>query len=170
MSEGKSKKFKDKQQMRSIVRVLGTDLDGDKDVFHAILRIKGVGHTFANALCKAANIDTNKKLGSFTESELNELEDVIKNPEKVGISEWLMNRRKNIENGKDLHVSGSDVVVSEKFDIQRMVDKKSYKGVRHMFGLPVRGQRTRSSFRRGKTVGVVRKGNKAASGQKKGGK
>jgi len=56
-----------------------------------------------------------------------------------------------------MHMSGVDMKVSEKFDIKAMIDKKSYKGVRHMLGLPVRGQRTKSSFRKGKTVGVVRK-------------
>ena len=59
--------------------------------------------------------------------------------------------------GKDAHLSGTDVKVAEKFDIKAMIDKKSYRGVRHMLGLPVRGQRTKSSFRKGKTVGVVRK-------------
>jgi small subunit ribosomal protein S13 len=165
MPKGKSKKpKKDKQQMKTIVRVLGTDLDGDKDVFHAILKIKGISHSFSNAICKSAKIDPKKKLGSFTESEIAELEKAIKGPLEMGVSTWLLNRRKNIEDGKNLHVSGADVEVSEKFDIQRMVDKKTYKGVRHMFGLPVRGQRTRSSFRRGKTVGVVRKSVRLAAG------
>ena len=51
---------------------------------------------------------------------------------------------------------------AKKFDIQRMVDLKTYKGIRHMLGLPVRGQRTRSSFRKGRVVGVVRKAVKLA--------
>ena len=167
MPEGKTKKHKEKQQMRTIVRVLGTDLDGDKDVFHAILKIKGIGHSFSNAICKAANIDPKKKLGSFTDNEIAELEKAMREPKEIGISAWLLNRRKNIEDGKDVHVSSSDVDVSKKFDIQRMVDKKTYKGVRHMFGLPVRGQRTRSSFRKGKTMGVVRKSARAAAGGQK---
>ena len=62
-----------------------------------------------------------------------------------------------------MHLSGTVVKVSEKFDIKAMIDKKSYKGVRHMLGLPARGQRTKSSFRKGKTVGVVRKKTRAAT-------
>ena len=158
------KKSKEKQRMRMIVRVLGTDLDGEKDVVRAILKIKGVSHSFANAICKTAKIDPRKKLGSFTESELAELEKAVKEPLEIGVSSWLLNRRKSIESGKDSHVSGQDIDVTRKFDVQRMIDKKNYKGVRHMFGLPVRGQRTRSSFRRGKTVGVIRKSVRLATG------
>ena len=142
---------------RVIIRVLGTDLDGEKGVAQAILKIKGISHSFSNAICKAAKIDPDKKLGSFTESEINELEEAIKDPLKHGVPEWIVNRRKDIESGIDMHMSSSDVVVTKKFDVQRMIDKRTYKGTRHMLGLPVRGQRTRSSFRKGRTVGVVRK-------------
>jgi len=157
------------RRMRVIVRVLGTDLDGEKDIVHAILKIKGVSHSFANAICTAAKIDSHKKLGSFTESEIAELEKAIKDPLEVGVPVWIVNRRKDIEVGKDLHVSSSDVDVARKFDVQRMIDKKTYKGVRHMLGLPVRGQRTRSSFRHGRTVGVIRKSVRLTAGGGAGG-
>jgi len=145
---------------RVIIRVLGTDLDGEKQVKTAMMKVKGVSHSLANAICKAANVKPDRKLGSFTESEIEQLEDCIKNPAKLGIPSWLFNRRKDIETGEILHVSSTDVDVTKKFDVQRMVDKQTYKGVRHMLGLPVRGQRTKSSFRKGKTVGVVKKANR----------
>lgn len=155
---------KDEKRLRVLVRVLGTDIDGEKSVKHAILKIKGVGHTFANAICKAAKVDPNKKLGSFTEGEIAELEKVIRDPIKFGVPAWMVNRKKDIETGADTHITSSDVDVTRKFDIQRMIDKKTYKGVRHMLGLPVRGQRTRSSFRRGRAVGVIRKSVRISSG------
>lgn len=167
VGEKPSKGKKEKQRMRVIVRVLGTDLDGDKKVVHAILKIKGVSYSFANAICTAAKIDPNKKLGSFTESEIAELERAIKKPLEIGVPVWIVNRRKDLESGENLHVSSSDVDVTRKFDTQRMIDKKTYKGVRHMLGLPVRGQRTRSSFRRGRAVGVVRKSVRLAATGKK---
>lgn len=160
-------RIEEKRRMRVVIRVLGTDLDGEKGVKTAILKIKGVNHTFANAICKAAKIDPSKKLGSFAESEIKELEKAISNPIEYGIPIWIVNRRKDVETGKDMHVSSSGVIVSKKFDVQRMIDKKIYKGVRHMLGLPVRGQRTRSSFRKGKTVGVVRKSARIAGAGKK---
>jgi small subunit ribosomal protein S13 len=154
----------EKHEMRVLVRVLGTDLDGEKSVGHAILKIKGISHTYGQAILKAAKIDSRTKLGAFTESELISLENAIKDPLKLGVPVWILNRRRDIETGKDMHMSSSDVDVAEKFDIQRMVDKKSYKGQRHMLGLPVRGQRTRSSFRKGHAVGVVRKSVRLAMG------
>ena len=69
----------------------------------------------------------------------------------------MVNRRKDIETGEDRHLVGVDLKFMQEQDIKRMIKIKSYKGVRHMFGLPVRGQRTRSSFRGGRTVGVIRK-------------
>ena len=158
----------DHKGMRVIIRILGTDVDGEKAVRTAITRVKGVGHTFANAICKAAKIDPKKKVGSFTESEIARLEEVIKDPIKAGVPVWLVNRRRDLEDGADKHMASADVIVSKKFDIKRLIDKKTYKGVRHMLGLPVRGQRTRSSFRRGKTVGVIRKSaRQQQSGKKK---
>ena len=139
---------------RRIIRLLATDIDGDLNVMGAMRKIKGVNFMFANAVCNVMGIDKKKKVGELSQDELKSIEDFIKNPQIPG---WLLNRRRDIETGKDMHMTSSDVPVSKKFDIQRKIDKKIYKGVRHMLGLPVRGQRTRSSFRRGKTVGVVRK-------------
>lgn len=150
-------KPKEEKRLLVLVRVLGADLDGEKSVGHAILKIKGVSHPFAKAICTAAKIDMNRKLGSFTEGEIDSLEAAIKEPSKFGVSDWMLNRRRDVETGVSAHMSGPDVDMVEKFDIQRMVNVKSYKGVRHMLGLPVRGQRTRASFRHNKAVGVVKK-------------
>ena len=155
--EKEKPKPKEEKRLLVLVRVLGADLDGEKSVGHAILDIKGVSHSFVKAICTAAKVDMTRKLGSFTEAEIAELEAAIKDPAKLGLPEWVMNRRRDVETGATMHMSGSDVDMAEKFDIQRMVDAKSYKGVRHMLGLPVRGQRTRASFRHNKAVGVVKK-------------
>jgi small subunit ribosomal protein S13 len=148
---------KEEKRLRVLVRVLGADLDGEKAVGHAILRIKGVSHSFAKAILSVAKIDPNKKLGAFTETDIAALEAAIRDPVKSGLPEWILNRRRDVETGDVGHMSGADVDMVEKFDVQRMVDAKSYKGVRHMLGLPVRGQRTRASFRHNKAVGVVKK-------------
>lgn len=154
------------RELRIIVRVAGTDLDGEKPLIHALKRIKGISHTMSKAICIAAEMNPDKKLGSLSESDIEKVEQVIKDPMKFGVPAWILNRRKDIETGKDLHPTSSDLEVAQKFDIKRMIEKRSYKGVRHMLGLPVRGQRTRSSFRRGRTVGVVRKAVKIAMAKK----
>lgn len=155
----KKKEVKPKKEVKAktIVRIANTDLDGEKKVVNALLNIKGLGHTMSRAVCIAAGIDPDRKLMSLSEEEIKKLEDVIKNPRAFGIPSWLLNRRFDPETGKDLHLVGQELVIKQKFDIQRMIDMKCYRGLRHMYGLPVRGQRTRSTHRKGMTVGVVRK-------------
>jgi small subunit ribosomal protein S13 len=146
------------QEIMTIIRVAGTDLDGEKSVFRAIRKIKGIGFSMGSAICKSAELDPHKKLGDLDEKEMERLESVIKEPLKFNIPVFIVNRRRDIETGKDMHLTGMDLTVSRKFDIQRHVDMRTYRGWRHMLGQPVRGQRTRSSFReKGKAVGVMKK-------------
>lgn len=145
------------KELRAIVRVMGTDLDGEKPLIRAIMGIKGISYAMSKAIISVSGYDGMTKLGSLEEADIHKVEDVIRNPQNYGIPSWMLNRRKDRESGKDIHNSGVDFDVRRKFDIQRMIDLKTYKGVRHMLGLPVRGQRTRSSFRKGRVVGVVRK-------------
>jgi len=153
----KEKHIEKKKEMKAIVRVINTDIDGDMPLIRALRGIKGISHAFANAVCITSGYNPKAKLGSLKEPDIVKVEDIIKNPAKFGIPSWLVNRRKDLESGTDIHLSGQDVDIGRRFDIQRLVDAKTYKGVRHMLGLPVRGQRTRSSFRKGRVVGVVRK-------------
>jgi small subunit ribosomal protein S13 len=146
---------------KTLVRLIETDLDGEKPVLLAIKKIKGVGHTFAKAIIKVSGLNPKKKIMSLSESELKKLEEIIKNPTKFGIPSYLLNRQKDRETGKDLHLTASDIDIARKFDIQRYINLRTYRGWRHMLGQPVRGQRTRSHFRKGRTVGVVRKAAKA---------
>jgi small subunit ribosomal protein S13 len=153
------------KDLRALVRVSGTDLDGDKKLFVALTGIKGISHAMSKAICDVSGFDPNLKLGSMKDSDINKLEEIIKNPMMFGIPAWMINRRMDIETGKDIHLTGSDLDVAKKFDIQKMVDMKSWKGFRHMLGQPVRGQRTRSHFRGGRIVGVVRKAVRAQLGK-----
>lgn len=145
------------EKIKEIVRLCETDIEGSKRIIQAIKKIKGVGHSFAYAVLKAINFDFNKKIGELNDKELEILEKAIKNPQDYGIPPYIYNRRKDIVSGKDLHIVGEELKIKEKQDIQREISIKSWRGIRHMQGLPVRGQRTRTSFRKGKTVGVIRK-------------
>jgi small subunit ribosomal protein S13 len=139
-----------------IIRIAETDLDGNKNVEVAIRDIKGISFTFAKAVASISGLGQ-KKIGQLTESEIRSLEDIITNPTKHGIPVWLLNRRREPITNKDRHVIASSLDFAQKMDINEMKKIKCYKGIRHALGLPVRGQRTRSSFRKGKTVGVKRK-------------
>ncbi|MFH0710982.1 MAG: 30S ribosomal protein S13 [Candidatus Aenigmatarchaeota archaeon] len=158
----KPKVEKKGQEVRQLVRVIGTDLDGNKSLKVSLTKIKGISYSMSHSIINVLNFDPDVNLGDLKEEQLQQVEDVIKNPAKHGIPAWSFNRKHDFATGADLHLSGSDFEISRKFDIQRMIDLKTYKGGRHMLGLPVRGQRTRSKFRGGRSVGVVRKGAKVA--------
>ena len=152
---------------RQIVRFLGADVKGESKLGNGLRRVKGISFMYANAVCDAAGIDSNVQVGNLTDAQINKLTEIIKHPAKYGIPTWLLNRRKDRETGEDRHIVTSDLKFEKEFDIKNLKKIKVYRGIRHSYGLPVRGQRTRGHFRHGKTVGVRKKG---IVSQKKGGK
>jgi len=69
----------------------------------------------------------------------------------------MFNRRKDTQTGRDLHLLASDLTLREREDIDLMRETRSWKGERHSLGLKVRGQRTKTTARKGRSVGVSRK-------------
>ena len=147
------------EEFKHIVRIVNTDLDGNKHIVSALRKIKGVGFNFANAACILSKVDKRKKTGYLTNEEIKKLEEVIKNPQNFKVPSWMLNRRRNYDDNSDMHLLLSDLDFTKDNDIKKMRMIKSYKGVRHSSGLPVRGQRTKSNFRKqkGKVMGVKRK-------------
>ena len=145
------------EEKKILVRIANSDLDGEKNILYGLTGIKGISYTFSKAICHCANLDPFRKLSSLTEEEIKKIEDIIYNPLKYNIPPFLLNRRRDPETGKDYHLIGDDIDIKTKFDIQREISLKTWRGYRHMHGQPVRGQRTRSHFRKGATVGVIRK-------------
>lgn len=161
---------------KHIVRVVNVDLPGNKSIHWALTDIKGIGINFADAVCSVANVPKATKAGNLTEEQLKRLHEVILNPLQHGFPSWMINRRRDSETGEDKHLITGTLTYVQDNDVKMMKKIRSYKGIRHIQGQPVRGQRTRSNFRRnkGKVVGVVKK--KVAPGagekddEKKGGK
>jgi small subunit ribosomal protein S13 len=139
---------------KQIVRFAGTDLDGRLAVVRALRKIKGISFMLASAACSAANIDPSIPIGKLDDQSLNKLEDVIKN---LRIPEWMANRRKDPETGQTQHLIGTALDMKRKEDIAFLKKIRCYRGIRHELGLPVRGQRTRTSFRTKRVVGVRKK-------------
>jgi len=142
---------------RSIIRVAGTDLDGNKAAGIALMKIRGVGYNFARAVLHVAGIDWNTKLAQVSEEQMARIEGLILKPIDAGIPAWLVNRRNDPVTGQDLHVSGADLSASIRQDIEGLKRIRAYRGIRHEMGLPTRGQHTRTSGRKGGRVGVIRK-------------
>jgi len=157
MEKGKpDRDVKEKKRVQNIVRLGETNLDGNKKVRHAILGIKGVSFSLAHSIANISGLG-DKRLGELSEEQLKKLESMINEPWKYNIPSWLYNRRKDPETGEDKHLTVSQLELAQRMDMEREKKIKSYRGIRHILGLPVRGQRTRSSFRKGRTLGVSRK-------------
>ena len=148
----------EKKDFNHIVRILNADLDGNKPILQALRKIKGVSFMFANAACGLTNTDKNQKAGYLSEEQVKKIEIFLKDPMKFKVPSWMLNRKKDPETGTDKHLLSSDLKFTQENDIRFMKKIRSYKGVRHSFGLPVRGQRTKSNFRRnkGKVTGVAK--------------
>lgn len=150
-------------EFRHIVRIAGIDLDGATTAAYALTRIRGVSIRLAESILRRLNVESGTRLGFLAEKDIEKIETAIKNPEKFDFPSWLLNRRKDLETGMDVHLIGSDLDLQIKSDIERMKNLRSWRGYRHAYGLKVRGQKTRTTGRTsGKALGVkktqIRKG------------
>ncbi|MEA3414135.1 MAG: 30S ribosomal protein S13 [Nanoarchaeota archaeon] len=147
----------EKKQER-IVRILGKDIEGNVKIYPGLTQIKGVSWTLANATCKKLKIPEIKKIGELSEEEIKNISNFLKNPE---VPEYILNRRKDFETGENKHLLGAELELKTEFDIKRLRKIKVYRGLRHAMGLPMRGQRTKSNFRRNrkKGAGIKKKNN-----------
>ena len=156
--EEKPKRIEKAPEVRNLVRIADTDINADKSLLNGIRSIKGISYSMAKALCGLSGFDPNMKISMLKETDITKLEEMLTNPAKHGVPNYFLNRRKDMKTGQDMHLIGSDLDVAHKFDVQDYINLKTYRGFRHMLGQPVRGQRTRSSFRqKGRVVGVMKK-------------
>lgn len=146
----------EKKYEEKLIRILSKDIEGGLKVYVGLTKIKGISWSLANAICKSLNIDKGRKIGSLSKEEIDKINEFIKKP-KMPL--YLFNRRLDIETGDDKHLIGSDLELQKEMDIGRLKKIKSYRGLRHALGLPLRGQRTKSHFRRNKkkSVGIKKK-------------
>jgi len=139
-----------------LVRLAGVVVDGRLPLPKALMKIKGVGPRVAESLIMKLGLPVDTRVGTMNEEQLAQVEGKLGEINTL-LPAWMLNRRRDFESGADLHRIGPELDIQKREDINREKKIKSYRGVRHSFNLPVRGQRTRSSFRTGSTVGVSRK-------------
>lgn len=118
-----------------------------------------MGYSFAKSILDILKINPNSNVGFLTESQVEEIEKAMRNPSSVNIPPWFLNRRKDMDSGNNLHLITSDIDFNVRNDVEREKGMNSWRGFRHTYGLKVRGQRTRTTGRKGGAVGV-RKGGK----------
>lgn len=122
-----------------MTRIVGIDLPEQKRLDIALTYIYGIGRSNVQTIIKKTAISASKRLKELTEEEMGKIQKAIEDTIKVE----------------------GDLKTEIAENIKRLKEISSYRGVRHIKGLPVRGQRTRSNARtkRGKrkTVGALRK-------------
>ena len=145
-------------EYQHMIRILGNDIPGDKKILVGLGQIKGIGYMFANTILNVLKINSNQRIGHLSTEQVESIENIIKNPSSSNFPSWFLNRRKDVETGKDIHLLTSDIAFTVRNDIEREKTTGSWRGYRHMYGLKVRGQRTRCTGRKGGAVGVAKGG------------
>ncbi|KAL1916735.1 40S ribosomal protein uS13 [Calcarisporiella thermophila] len=149
----------EKNQFQHILRLLNTNVDGRVKIMFALTAIKGVGRRYANLVCKKADVDLNKRAGELSNEELERIVTIIQNPTQYKIPNWFLNRQKDIVDGKYSQVLSNGLDNKLREDLERLKKIRAHRGLRHYWGLRVRGQHTKTTGRRGRTVGVSKKKN-----------
>ena len=155
-----SKKVKKKddvdEDFQYIVRIANTDIDGNRTIVMGISQIKGIGRHLANLIADSTGIDKKLKMGKLSEGQIEKIRNALDDISSIAPG-WMLNHRKDIDSGEDIHLISSDVDLRLRDDINLLKMIRSYRGIRHESGLTVRGQRTRANNRRGLALGVSKK-------------
>ncbi len=123
-------------------RIAGIDIPANKQVWVSLQYIYGIGPASSQKILARTKIAPETKVGDLTEEELNRIREIV---------------------DKEFKVEG-ELRKEVNFNIKRLIEIGSYRGLRHRRGLPARGQRTRTNAR---TKKGVRK-TVAGRGQKRG--
>ena len=159
-TQQKPAKRPEEQSNEILVRILGYDVPGSRNIYAGLTRIKGVSWAVSNAACLKLGFPRGKKIAELSKDDIKKIESFLK---EFPLRDFMKNRRLDLETGETRHLLGSDLDITREFDIKRLKKIKSYKGVRHALRLPVRGQRTKSHFRLNKSKsGGIKKHEKKA--------
>lgn len=135
------------ENFQFILRVLNTNIDGKQKIMFALTSISGVGRRLSNIVCKKADIDMNKRAGELTNEEIERIVTVLGNPRQFQIPDWMLNRRKDRVNGKTTQLISNQLSTKLREDLEALKKMRNHRGLRHYWGLKVRGQHTCTSGR-----------------------
>merc|ERR1711972_929981 len=148
------------QNFQHILRMCNTNVDGRQKVMYALTAIRGIGRRISNILCKKCDIDLNKRAGELTTDEVNKIVAVISNPLQFKIPSWMLNRQRDVKDGKASQRPPEARHQMARSDLERMKRVRLHRGLRHYWGIRVRGQHTKTTGRHramGDTMGGKRK-------------
>eukprot|EP01115_Flamella_aegyptia_P003013 TRINITY_DN146_c0_g2_i1.p1 TRINITY_DN146_c0_g2~~TRINITY_DN146_c0_g2_i1.p1 ORF type:complete len:153 (-),score=38.16 TRINITY_DN146_c0_g2_i1:160-618(-) len=144
----------EEKEFNHVLRILGTNVEGRQKAPYALTKIRGIGRRYAFQVCKSADIDVNKRAGELTKDEVGRLMEVINDPNEFKIPKWFMNRKRDLVTGETKQVFSNPLDMVLREDLNRLKKIKSHRGIRHYWGLKVRGQHTCTTGRGGRTVGI----------------
>ncbi|CAB3980829.1 40S ribosomal S18 [Paramuricea clavata] len=145
------------EKFQHILRLLNTNIDGKEKCLFAFTSIKGVGRRYATLVCRKADVDLNKRAGELSEDEVERIATILQNPRQYKIPDWFLNRKKDIKDGKYSQALSNNLDNKLREDLERLKKIRAHRGLRHYWGLRVRGQHTKTTGRKGRTVGVAKK-------------
>ena len=108
-----------------MARIAGIDIPANKQIWVSLQHIYGIGATLSQRILTETGVSPDTKTSNLTEEEVNRLRELI-------------DREYRVEGELRKEVT---------FNIKRLIDIGSYRGLRHRRGLPVRGQRTKTNAR-----------------------
>ncbi|MBM3230071.1 30S ribosomal protein S13 [Candidatus Pacearchaeota archaeon] len=135
----------DEDRSETLVRIMGYDIAGSRPLYVGLTRIKGISWAVTNVICLKLKLNRMKKIQELTKDEIKKIEEYIPHME---LPSFMRNRPTDPETGESGHFLGTDLEMKRDFDIKRLKEMKAYRGARHAAKQPVRGQRTRSHFRK----------------------
>lgn len=131
-----------RERIEVMARILGVDIPGEKRIDISLRYIYGIGPVNAREILQRAEIDPAVRAKDLNEQQMSQIVHAI-------------------QDGK--YVIEGDLRRELGLNLKRLQGIKCYRGIRHMRGLPVRGQRTQTNARTRKgprkTVGVQRNPN-----------
>ena len=145
-------------EYENLIRILGNDIPGERKTLIGLTQIRGLGYMFANSILQILKINPDSRIGTLSQEQVSSIEKIIQDPKSTNFPTWFLNRQKDVETGDDMHLLTSDIAFNIRNDVEREKGVFSWRGYRHMYGLKVRGQRTRCSGRKGGAVGVAKGG------------
>ncbi len=125
------------------MRIAGINIPDNKKIEYSLAYIYGVGLPLAKKIVKQAQVDPDKRAQALNAQEINRIREIIEKSHKIE----------------------GDLRREIMLNIKRVKELGTYRGLRHMRGLPVRGQRTKtnSRTRRGNTRKTAGSGRKAST-------
>merc|ERR1712194_791215 len=87
-------------------------------------------------------VDAAKRTGEITDDEVKTISDIIARPTEYNIPKWFLNRQKDPRNGQYTQLISNQLDTYMREDLERMRKSKQHRGLRHHWGIRVRGQRT----------------------------